>query len=295
MNTDLFDMISTFVGADFLKPPDTLFHYTCPNGLLGIIRNQSLRASNMRYLNDTTEFTYILDLYRDEFHKRKFSKLLGQYEEFADALRSPSAGGYFVCSFSENPDQLSQWRAYCSPHSGYSIGFKSNPLSECALQNNGVLARCIYDKKKQRVLIHKTMEEFISSIQEKYAESNNVNDLKLRILEQDFIIMLSTIFQIIALAPLFKHPAFQEEKEWRLIIPRRIGKPGIKFRVSRELIVPYTEVDLREKEQSIPISEIIVGPTPHPQELRSAIESLCKHEGLEEINVKLSSCPFRSW
>jgi len=41
---------------------DILWHYTPQEGLLGIIENKNLRASNIFYLNDAAEFAYATGL-----------------------------------------------------------------------------------------------------------------------------------------------------------------------------------------------------------------------------------------
>jgi len=59
-----------------------------------------------------------------------------------------------VFSFSQNPDQLSQWRGYCPTANGYALGFYSKVLEQ-SHQNEGLsfLAPCIYDETKQAELI----------------------------------------------------------------------------------------------------------------------------------------------
>ena len=43
-------------------PGDTLYHYTSVSGLLGIVNSGVLRASDIRYMNDSTELRHTLDL-----------------------------------------------------------------------------------------------------------------------------------------------------------------------------------------------------------------------------------------
>ena len=45
--------------------PEELFHYTSVEGLLGIVRDRSIWASNIFYLNDTSELNYAFDLFRE--------------------------------------------------------------------------------------------------------------------------------------------------------------------------------------------------------------------------------------
>jgi hypothetical protein len=44
---------------------ETLFHYTTPAGLLGILRDLSLWGSDLRFLNDAQEAIYGRDLVVD--------------------------------------------------------------------------------------------------------------------------------------------------------------------------------------------------------------------------------------
>jgi hypothetical protein len=66
------------------------------------------------------------------------------------------------------------------------------------------------------------------------------------------------------LSSTIKHPSFREEREWRLIsttIPRE--DPRCLVRVGRSMFIPYVEINLVAIGPSIPVKEIIVGPTPH--------------------------------
>ena len=105
-----------------MKPPDVLYHYTSQRGLLGIIEKKKLWATHIRYLNDSKEFDYALELARkllrkerdsgDEQRTRFAEKGLAQLNNSLD-INTPFT--VYVASFSRNHDQLSQWRAYCPP------------------------------------------------------------------------------------------------------------------------------------------------------------------------------------
>ncbi len=42
--------------------PDVVYHYTTAAGLLGICTSKKIWATDIRYLNDSEEFQYTLDL-----------------------------------------------------------------------------------------------------------------------------------------------------------------------------------------------------------------------------------------
>lgn len=58
------------------NPPDSLFHYTTIDGLLGIVQSKTLWASQIQYLNDSVEFYWALNLTREILESRIRAVLL---------------------------------------------------------------------------------------------------------------------------------------------------------------------------------------------------------------------------
>jgi len=126
--------------------PEILYHYTTQQGLLGILQSETLWLTNLRYLNDSSEFIYPINLAKQYLEDR--IKLL----ETTGFLSGPSALGsssnnrnlyehlnildnfnaipLYICSFSREGDQLGQWRGYCNNESGFSIGFDYKKLNK---------------------------------------------------------------------------------------------------------------------------------------------------------------------
>ena len=82
-------------------------------------------------MNDAAEFLYTVSLAgrvllakTEEQPKNRFYKRLWKDRFHVLGM----AGQLFVVSFSENPDLLSQWRAYTHGGSGVSIGFGTRYL-----------------------------------------------------------------------------------------------------------------------------------------------------------------------
>lgn len=69
----------------------------------------------------------------------------------------------FVCSFTENGNLLSQWRAYCPPGRGISLGFHFTAISETAKNQSFKLEKCIYEPGEQRKLVCEFLEKLISN------------------------------------------------------------------------------------------------------------------------------------
>ena len=121
------------------KPKKPLYHYTTQTGLLGITRDRQIWATHTQYLNDCREFLHAVDLVRGEIQRLLNEQNTTQPREASakhtealnrmhDALSlSPEHINACVCSFSEDSDSLSQWRAY-GGSSGFAIGFSGEVL-----------------------------------------------------------------------------------------------------------------------------------------------------------------------
>lgn len=56
---------------------------------------------------------------------------------------------YFIVCFTENGDQLSQWRAYANDGLGYAVGFRSSAHWSTGFTRPVLLERVIYDETEQ--------------------------------------------------------------------------------------------------------------------------------------------------
>ncbi len=73
-------------------------------------------------------------------------------EKFRDSVSQYHGARTFVVSFSENPDTLSQWRAY-SRGGGYFVGFDHQQLIQQAKKQGFALLPCVYDENLQKTLV----------------------------------------------------------------------------------------------------------------------------------------------
>jgi len=87
-------------------------------GFQGIVRDEAIWATDIKYLNDASEFIHASELFKKQILKRKAgandveSLFLEQATLLFDEVYSLSQTRVFVASFSISNDQLSQWRAY---------------------------------------------------------------------------------------------------------------------------------------------------------------------------------------
>jgi len=278
----------------FLKPdpPKQLYHYTSGAALLAIIDSGALRLSEIRYLNDTAEFSYTLEMVRE--HLSKLAQSDGDTKALVPALNAAvqvaaTTHRFYVGCFSEKGDQLSQWRGYAGP-SGFSLGFSTAGLLEAAEKSEHMLnlARCIYDIERQWKILDDATTYLLDDFRELLRRARPRREVL-----EDIAMAAGDIFS--TLATQFKHPAFHEEAEWRLVLrtwSSSSAKP--QFRPGTRFLIPYFELSLKDHSSSA-LETLIVGPTPHPDEALESAAQLFSKLRLDPKCVTRSSLPFRDW
>ena len=284
-----------------------LFHYTSLEGLLGIIESKSIWATNVLYLNDASELNYSIQLLGEENDNLKDkipvdSKNLGKFSFFNELIENidkfishPYPFGFFVCSFSEEKDLLSQWRGYCPKGIGFSVGFNLDKLKGCAQESNCSIILCNYNEEEQKGALRK----LITNISARY--DNEIK--KISWLgpwgEDEQELFVDLLMEFIELAPTFKQPKIEAEKEWRIIVSRSLKSSkfikAIRFRPGQSMIVPYIEIPLPTEGDNLIINKIVVGPTHEPKLSKASVEMLLKSKNVKFDEVQYSTIPYRNW
>lgn len=272
--------------------PALLYHYTDQQGLLGILNNRAIWATAVGYLNDSSEFRHAREVARTVLNARIANANLDDKTLLYDLLATIDTTGGNICvtSFSVQGDSLSQWRAYSGSGAGYAIGFDSKRLDLIAKANECKLAKCIYDDKAQFEFIDAIVETSLVENRlrkDEPVEGDDVDDL---VPGGDFA------YRINRYACVLKNGNFSSEEEWRLI-SRGISYRRMQYRPGRSTIVPYRSIDLADSEGKMPVAEIVIGPTPQPEQAGKAVFGLLYASGLKpmRISIRQSSIPFRNW
>jgi hypothetical protein len=272
-------------------PALPLFHYTTAQALPSILEKRKLWASSIHCLNDAQEYRYAFALTR-ELCRTGVDIPPPHSDDILEWLDGPYAGfesqSRFVASFSEAPDLLSQWRAYGGKGPAFSIGFEPAALVDIARLNRCELVRCVYKRDEQVALL----KELLARILALHAPIISGASVSVPGLPTEFVSGL------LDLAVTFKHPSFEEEREWRLATDSRPSAGGgIKFRSGMSLLVPYIELDLARPHTPLQLSRAVVGPTAQPELSREILIDALKTYGCiarPEAVVK-SEIPFRGW
>lgn len=280
--------------------PRIFYHYTSGAGLAGIVSTGTLWATDIAYMNDTSELQYAINLVSEEIKNIDTSNpLVVELLRRASHLTEPTNAslGYCAACFCTNADLLSQWRAYGDAGKGFALGFDAYEFSG----DHHRVRKVIYDQDVQRQLIRSSINEFVSAFEKVSCGESRVSLDQKKILPA-FSAAIASLLAEYILA--FKHPAFSEEGEWRLIIEynRDEHLPFIKFRNSKDLTIPYLAVGFSaQRDESgllikppLPLIEIVQGPSLHPERNLKATHLFLEQNGFEHVEVAASQTPLRS-
>jgi hypothetical protein len=276
--------------------PTVLYHYTTQAGFIGILESDSIWATKIHYLNDSSEYELALAIGRDVLSGLLKSEPNEQRQEkitcLLENLDTIESMNICVCSFSEHGDLLSQWRAYGGNAGSYALGFHTAHILEQAKEQHFTLVKCVYDEQQQRALVERLVEE---SLQQDFNVFHSHIDPK----DPWTIIALLTggdfAMKFAQLAPSIKSKEFHEESEWRLVSSRAIDVQRMSFRPGRSMLTPFVPFSLSARKNSY-LACVTVGPTPHTRLAKLSTQSLLAHwNAAQEVKVHESSVPYRSW
>ena len=244
-------------------PHSTLYHYTSLAGLLEIVEEQVLWASNAHYLSDMKEIQHA-----EDFLVAEIMEVLARAVPFeAEVLtqlrhwltdRGLTRHQLYLCSFTEEGNLLSQWRGY-TPHGlGVSLGFPAEDIVRLADAQGYRLVKCVYDAGRQRQMIGRIIDAI-------FAAARDGADRPARDAKPDYYPVFENFTDdLLLLSAVLKHWSFREEREWRVISPvfADLSGAGVKYRVGRFTLIPYREFCIAtEAGRPIAIDEVIVGPS----------------------------------
>lgn len=289
-----------------------IYHYTSPEGLKGIFDTSSLFATDMYFLNDSSEGMYVASLIEENIDRlckndKELKKCVEKELALINSGKWKETVHNYIISFSQNGDSLEMWNYYTKGNSiqGYNIGFDVDKLSSCIqieildgngkqiMRNDGnhlVLhqGKVLYDKDKQMSIIKSIFDMFY----QKYIE---VNDKKMMSLVAYLIVS-----KIIDCGHFFKAKEFSIEEEYRFIYATALldgknnSEKGIpfkeQFRIHEGCLIPYQKC-LFDMES---VSEITFSPSLYNEMTEAGLSRLLDQHGIVHNNrIKKSKIPLR--
>lgn len=268
--------------------PDVVYHYTTAAALKGMLETGRLWATDYRFLNDSTELQYGLDLGAAFVSKHKKDAKRRALVAWIDLYRSiPTDADYFLFSLSENRDDLSQWRGYAADGAGFTIGFSGQDLRTRSAGEDAefAFAKVCYDSETHLRILDECFEEIFALFEA--AISKGVD-------QKDALEFTAVQFDLLSevLAVYSKHKSFRSENEWRMCSQGGEGA-DVKVRPRGTQLVPYIELCTQvETASKLPVVSIGIGPGHAQGNVRKAVEALCHQHGYEP-EIYTADTPYR--
>lgn len=226
-----------------------------------------LRLSDVNMMNDYAEGRWGYRLFEKAANAVLEMKIPGLDEVFLEKIDEIIAPTQLfvhpvICSFSLDPDVLSQWRGYADNGRGVAIGFSAKEIERLPV----TLLEVCYDQDTQ-------LSEMKAALLGLFETEQNESKKFSRDFEQACMLVSAN-----SLA--YKNPAFSEEKEIRCVHlldversdefaklkdggghsdGKKVKGSPVCFRVRDGAIVPYIDLGFR-RVQGGPIVELWIGP-----------------------------------
>ena len=294
--SDWWDASASKLDKAVRKP---LFHYTDMRGMLGIINSEQIWFTSIFHLNDPSELSYGIEMAVAVLHEeaQKSGSAVTAFCRWMERLLVKAGGeifGFFVASFSQNRDDLGQWRAYADNGRGVAIGLAPklfevvSDLSKLSVAENTLVADVSYNQARFALTLMKLIQRAIAVITR--GEASIRSSAEREEFGKEIARLLAV--PIFSYAVKYKHPAYAHEKETRLLLVNDLNKLRslIEMRVRGSSLVPYIPSPLRVRSPGA-ITKIMIGPA--ADELaEDAIRAFLRKYGLPLDILERSKIPY---
>ncbi len=252
----------------------------------GIITNGEIWLWNLRRMNDSQEMEWFVKELNLAVKKLTGKAYAGKVDRlFADNLRDFEHLSSFAACFSEYSDDAAQWARYAKNGMGVCIAFDMELLARIGEAGHAPLCKVNYSRTSGSHYIAEELANLVTS---------GSSEDKDRVRE---------VFNaVVNSSPLFKHPSFISEKEYRLVsMPDNdfeyLGKPH--FFVEETNIKKYYILNLRNVCSTLGVPyqslfrEICIGPQARVS--KDVLSDYFANTGMAELcgRIKASDCPLR--
>ncbi|HPO15022.1 MAG TPA: DUF2971 domain-containing protein [Candidatus Hydrogenedentes bacterium] len=282
-----------------------LFHYTSLEPVMGILKERCLRLSDITSFNDPYEQKYGISVISAAIDNAVENEIDDDISNFLKGIPKQlkiheNIYHIFVACFCEDGNLLSQWREYTNKGGGYSLGFEFTETTHMTLRPTSLkmkfrprLRKVIYDPAEQKECIDAFLRLVIDAVRTAYSRKRPTGRF------EAYLKPTEVLNPLMDLVTCFKHHAYKEEKEWRIVyFKRRNGGDDkfVEFIVDKDTLKPYLPGFLFENLQDgiyFPLKKIHFGPLLDPIHAKTSMELLLLKNATENHPIKLSPIPVR--
>lgn len=314
--TLLFAVLSPDLMEEARKLKDgesQLVHYTTAENAMQILRTKTFWLRNVRCMNDYSEVQHGIGLLLKVFSgpdNDRINRLYAALDQVAPGAAKAAVelfntwmprlpditfiGCLSQADKSETTGRLSMWRAYSAPSSGVALIMDKTPF----------VAQTDKLKAYSLPVAYLTDDQFVAGIDRCLDALQGVLP---SLVGLNPVTVQNTVFWwLLCMAVGLKHPAFEEEREWRIIYIPEMGESeaivesvesirGLPQIVQKIPLIDAPEFGLHGASPDKLLERVIIGPTEFPLVLMDSFASLLKSVGIEnaEDKITLSLIPLR--
>lgn len=288
-----------------------LYHYTDLNAVHSILNSHKIRMTDIRFLNDKTEYLQGLEILQEASHEvfslnsdydGEFTEVINGWlkDAFKELLELQNASEmFYVASFSRSPDTLSQWRSYGMFAIEFDYDKLQNRLFELTIKKVSNLETTLdYELIECHYVLNKndSLEEALHKIRSTIIPMISIWWLENVPLERNMHLYKHLKKTISMLATTFKHASFYEEQEVRLVISDKIVSENISFRTKNNILIPFYEFDITTEV----ITGVKIGPVENQSITAQSLEIYNSHRATKlrderyRLIIETSDIPYRT-
>lgn len=241
---------------------DYLHHYVGSyDVLMSILASQTLWASDVSSLSDTTEFERGLPICYEALELIREPSLREHVELVKQGLTERFRHRAFVSCFSTHNDLRSQWDAYADQQRGFVVTFDTLVISALAAPQGYRLLPVEYGRVRQLDRARRAVVRAVNDLSHALPGLSPRDSLWS--IQARFVLLAAEMFYFCAS---FKGQRFRPEREWRLIysrLPDEADALPIHTRLAADRAIDYVVVDLtrRYMQHQLPsFAEVRIGP-----------------------------------
>lgn len=265
-----------------------IYHYCDAAAFVSIIESGKLRLTHARKTNDRHErdffkekaFEHIVQLAKQHTSLDSFHELLDKHFDLIENLSD-----FHICCLSKQRDSVGQWATYADRGAGFAIGFDINALRM-------VVGATILDNDYAVSPMESAESDWLFA-PVIYGDAEGMKPHLDKIASFGFtgwpeVGDTQPAWNYInRMCAFFKHPAFKEENEWRIIYDAT-RQSEILWRYGKYGLTPYCETP----DISSCIREVVIGPSCLDREAEVYVSRFLESHTID-AKVEKSQSPYR--
>lgn len=240
---------------------EQLWHYTSAVGALGILQSRSLQLGSVRMMNDKGELDFGLAKIEEHIGRfeRRSSGLFDTLQRILNLSRTRRIQTLYIGCASTARDSLSQIRGYGEYMLGINSAIALQLHRPAQSEVPGLRDEAdwkgttvstwrpvIYGHEEAAAHIDKVLDIIVTNRQELLASNEECQGFSTDMAETEFL--MRSAAAIVACAAFLKHPAFQDEKEVRVLANVPVKSNAVSLRAGRFGIAPFVTVHAETRE-----------------------------------------------